>query len=362
MPFYPQGKTSLARSLLNFPGRYAWCIMESVGAINLLYILWHNQHHQTNNGNGDGNGIPILSHFQTVQSLPTWHKVLIALYVLHYLNRAIITPLFLAPSMSPIHLVIILSAMSFNYLNSSCLASWLLGYEVPVTSSAHTYTYQSSKTRHPLMSELNNYLPYIGLVLFTVGMYGNIRSENTLFKLRREEAHRLEAARRRGDNKHSQSRSRSQSQSQSKDVQPTRKSIYDKVYIIPPPTGYFRSILFPHYVYEWLEWAGFLLIGFSIAPYASGAEFDGTRDAFTGAKAVPLASYYAPLADFLINKCGLSFPLPAIAFFVNGVVATSPRASWGRRWYVDRFGKKAVAGRGSVIPYFKWIWRGVGGI
>lgn len=354
MPWHPQGKTSLAKSLLNFPGRYAWCFMESVGAINLLYILWH---HQTNNNNSSSSG-ELPSHFQNGQGLPIWHKVTASLYVLHYLNRAFITPFFLAPSMSPIHLIIIMSAVTFNYLNSSCLANWLLGHGMPATSPSSIHPSSNSKTIHPVLAQLHDYLPYIGLVLFAVGMQGNIRAENTLFKLRRQEAHRLEALRR--DN-HKNSDGRKNKQSADTQPAPARKSMYDKVYVLPPATGYFRSILFPHYVYEWLEWAGFLLIGFSITPYAAGGELginsDGAQSGLAGAnaKAFPLASYYKPLAGFLVNKCGLSFPLPVIAFFVNCIMATSPRASWGRKWYVDRFGEEAVAGRGSFIPYFKWF-------
>ncbi|KAK2749636.1 hypothetical protein FQN57_005858 [Myotisia sp. PD_48] len=289
--------------------------MESIGAINLLYILSTHNISLFNNGTG---------------SFPAWPTVIAALYVLHYLNRAVITPLVLAPSMSPIHLIIILSAVTFNYLNSSCLASWLVGYGTPITASDSGFAYDATAASSKELSGSAPYIPYLGIVLFLVGMYGNIKAENTLFKLRREEAHKR------------------QKEGAVKNGQKTKGTVYDKVYILPPAEGYFRFILFPHYVFEWLEWFGFLLIGFSITRASGG--FSATPSSST--PNIPLARFYVPLANLIINKFGLPFPFPAIVFFVNGVATTAARASWGRKWYVDKFGKKAVGRRGGFIPYF----------
>ncbi|EGE79218.1 hypothetical protein BDBG_02606 [Blastomyces gilchristii SLH14081] len=315
-PFYPQGKTSLPSSRLNFPGRYAWLCMESVGALNLLYTLY--------------TGISMFPDGQ----FPSWHKLVACIYVLHYLNRAVITPLFLAPSMSPIHLIIILSAMAFNYLNSSCIAGWLLGYGTPVLGSTAPRPQQAHLSRTSSFSTTYfpaEYIPYIGLCLFLIGMYGNIKAEGTLFRLRREEA-----------DKNSNNNSNNPKTAQ------TPKNKYDKVYVLPPATGLFRTILFPHYVFEWIEWLGFLLIGVSITPAPAS-------EATAATPALVLAPYYAPLANLLLDKLGLPFPLPAIAFLVNTVATTSVRASWGRKWYVDRFGAEAVGRRGAFVPYFKWL-------
>ncbi|PGH03802.1 hypothetical protein AJ79_07278 [Helicocarpus griseus UAMH5409] len=332
-PFFPQGKTSLPRSALNFPGRYAWVCMESIGALNLLYTLFT----APSNFPGHEDGISSSGH------LPTWHKLVACLYILHYLNRAIITPLFLAPSMSPIHLIVTVSAMSFNYLNSTCLAGWLLGYGTPVLGStaplppspAKATTQTAAPTHHYSPTK---YLPYIGLILFFIGMYGNIRAEGTLFRLRREEVDKKQHSKKNDD-----------------DAPPNNKNKYDKVYICPPPTGYFRSILYPHYVLEWLEWVGFLLIGFSITPAPSPSHPPSTFPSAATTSTLVLAPYYAPLANLLMEKWGLSFPLPAIAFCVNVVATTAARASWGRKWYVERFGEERVAGRGGFVPWCKWF-------
>ncbi|EER43619.1 conserved hypothetical protein [Histoplasma capsulatum H143] len=202
-PFYPQGKTSLPSSRLNFPGRYAWVCMESVGALNIMYTLYTG-----------------TSKFPQGQ-LPIWHKTVACLYVLHYLNRAVITPLFLAPSMSPIHLIIIFSAMGFNYLNSSCIAGWLLGYGTPILGSTAPQPQQTRLSRSSSFSAKYfpaEYIPYIGLCLFLIGMYGNIKAEGTLFRLRREEV---------DNNKNNNKLT----------VAQNSKNKYDKVYVLPPPTG-----------------------------------------------------------------------------------------------------------------------------
>lgn len=312
MPFYPQGKTSLPASLLNFPGRYAWCFMESIGSLNMLYMLYKHSDIVLN-------------------TMPFWNQLLAGLYILHYLNRAIITPLFLAPSMSPIHLIIILTAATYNYFNSTCITGWLLGYGLPLSASGTKVT-ASPPANHPWLS----YLPYIGIPLFLIGLSGNIYAEATLFRLRREEAHR---------------RQNIQTQQSAGNNQKSLKSIYDKVYVIPPPTGVFRAILYPHYVFEWLEWLGFLLMGFAVmspAPQTKIPVLAQTPD-------MPLASYYVPLAKLFLQKWRLPFPFPLIVFLVNSILTTGARAAWGRKWYAGRFGERAVAGRGGFVPYFKWL-------
>ncbi|KAK2871907.1 hypothetical protein FQN49_002714 [Arthroderma sp. PD_2] len=315
-PYYPQGKTSLPKSFLNLPGRWTWCIMESSGMINFIYIL---------STSDQGNGFSALS---------TWHKVFAVLYVLHYVNRAIITPLFLAPSMSPIHIEIALFALSFHYISSSCWAFWLLGYKTVMstggTADAPGVMYDSTTAASPELTGYMTYVPYVGLAIFLIGMYGNIQSENTLFELRKEEAHRR--------------------QKQQAKVSASGKSIYDKVYVLPPAEGYFTSILFPHYVLEWIQWLGFLLIVISITNFDAAPAAESTSVAV-----VHLMPFYAPIAKFLTNTCGLPLPFPVLVTWVNVVATTAVRARWGRTWYVERFGEKAVGARGAFVPYFKWL-------
>jgi 3-oxo-5-alpha-steroid 4-dehydrogenase 1 len=43
-------------------------------------------------------------------------RTLAALYILHYLHRALLSPVMLAPKRAPVHLVVVLSAMIFNVM------------------------------------------------------------------------------------------------------------------------------------------------------------------------------------------------------------------------------------------------------
>lgn len=80
----------------------------------------------------------------------------------------------------------------------------------------------------------------------------------------------------------------------------------DKVYMIPK-NGLFHFVLYPHYLCEWLEWAGFWMVG------------------------------------------GLGC-IPARTFLVNEVASMLPRAVSGKSWYIEKFGKDKVGNRKAVIP------------
>lgn len=247
--------------------------------------------------------------------------------------------MFLAPSMSPIHALVIGFAVLFNYMNSSVIAGWLLGYGiVPTGTGIVSDTMASQPGKETLegagtgpMAQFVPYMPYVGLVLFLIGMFGNIGAENTLFGLRKKEARRRAAA--------------------AKSEKSGNNNIYSKVYVIPPPRGFFRHVLFPHYSFEWLEWTGYMLMGFAVHTADTRASL-AAAGYTTGSPAPPiaLAPFYAPLANLLLNW-GLRFPFPAIMFVVNTVANTAARASWGRKWYSDKFGEEAVAGRAAAVPY-----------
>ncbi|KKK13168.1 hypothetical protein AOCH_001513 [Aspergillus ochraceoroseus] len=318
--FHPAGKTSLQKSSLNIPGRIGWFAMEIVGPINLIYILWK---------------LPPKLH---IESLPLQNKLVAVLYILHYVNRAIISP-FSAPSMSPIHVLVVIFAVLFNWLNSSCIASWLAGYNVatiPTYRSTPSHSGTSKATEDPIPDPTTPLLlPVLGFVLFVTGMIGNIYSERTLFRLRREEA-------------------KKQKKSATK---------YSKIYVIPPATGLFTSILYPHYVFEWLEWTGFTLVGTAVLPALSLLPLIGTSapsapgPGHDQGSPLRLAPWIGPIVAVLQQspQASSGLPLPGIVFVVNAVTNMLPHARWGRKWYVERFGEEAVGGRGAVVPFCKWM-------
>ncbi|KAE8157865.1 hypothetical protein BDV40DRAFT_36301 [Aspergillus tamarii] len=297
--WFPMGKTSLKSSIFNIPGRLAWTTMELIAPLNLIYVM-----------------SALVAKLNTdLTSLPLPNQIVAALYLIHYANRAVISPLFAAPSMSPIHALIAVSGLAFNWINSTCLAAWLVGYHVPVTGYRTDEFGGLGDGTRPVISD---YLPYIGFILFFVGMTGNIISERTFFRLRREEANKL----------HTQ-----------KDHSKNPENKYSKIYVIPPTKGLFRFILYPHYVFEWLEWIGFILVGTAVYP-ASDAVGPEMR----------LVSWLHPAAA-LAERLRVPLPLPAVVFVVNVVTSMVPQARLGKRWYLGRFGKDKVAGRGAVVPF-----------
>ncbi|KAL1981516.1 hypothetical protein VTN96DRAFT_2497 [Rasamsonia emersonii] len=313
--YHPAGKTSLPRDRFNIPGRVAWCLMELVGPVQLVYILARLPQQQPN----------IVS----LSSLPLWNKIAAALYVVHYFNRAVVNPLFVAPSISPVRADVFLFAAFFNWLNSACLGAWLVGYRANV-EGFNTVPVPSSSSE---LGPVQRILPYVGLAIFTIGMVGNILSERTLWRLRREEAHRRAAAAAEKDKKETTTTTTT-----------TKKNPYSKVYVIPPPKGLFRWILYPHYALEWLEWFGFVLIGTAAT----------TTTTTTTTPPIKLAPWLIPFAK-LAEKLHLPLPLPALVFVLNIISTMLPQARRGRKWYAEKFGKEAVAGRSATIPGISFL-------
>ncbi|RAH82642.1 hypothetical protein BO86DRAFT_455597 [Aspergillus japonicus CBS 114.51] len=337
--WHPAGKTSMKTSIFNLPGRWAWFAMEIVSPLNLVYLLWKlpvklaDTTTTTTTTTTSGHG---------AITLPLPNKLLAALFVVHYLNRAIVSPFLAAPSMSPIHLFILASAMLFNWFNSTCLAGWLVGYDIPIHPAYHSAPAAAASSPSPSSSPaaaaaaaaISGILPTLGTALFLAGMAGNIYAERTLFRLRREEGARRAAAAAaaaaaatatsKPNVNHPQTPSASTSTSSAPATSTSNPPSTAKIYIIPPPTTpLFATILYPHYVCEWLEWTGFALAGTAVraATAATAATASGT---------LHLAPWLRPAAQ-LAAHLGRPVPVPAAVFVVNAVTNMLPHARWGRR-------------------------------
>lgn len=297
--------------------------MEIIGPLNLLYILYSML---------DGD----------LSVLPGINKLVAGLYVLHYVNRAVVSPFFMAPSMSPIHVFVVGSAMLFNWVNSTCLAGWVLGYRLDVQGLDSAGVAAEQNVWSSMV------LPGVGLGLFVIGMVGNMYSERTLFRLRREEGDKRSL--KKTDAKNATARDTTNNDGTDTNKNQNQNK-YSKVYVIPPKQGVFRSILFPHYVFEWIEWFGFTLLGTAVFPLKSGIADAAT--AMTAPK-IRLAPWLMPAAA-VADKLHVPLPLPALAFVVNAVANMLPHARWGRKWYVEKFGEEAVGNRGVAIPWCPWM-------
>ena len=193
--------------------------------------------------------------------------------------------------MSPMHPTVWAAALIFQITNGVCIGGWLGGYG-PVATS-----YWTSR------------MPYVqaGTALFLSGFVGNIYHDDALRELRRE------AAREQLEQKEKQEEKQKEKEvggdgkgKEGKGKEGETDTNTQKIYKIPS-AGLFRWIFYPHYLCEWIEWAGFWIIG------GSGCA-------------------------------------PARNFWLCEVAVMTPQAVQGWKWYVEKFGAEKVAGRKAVLP------------
>lgn len=259
------GKTSGSAPWL-LPGRFAWVLAEAVAPINMLYIIYALPQKLKPQPDAPSS---------MLTGLPIQHEILVVLYLIHYLNRAFLTPLVFAPSVSPMAPWVAIAMVIFQYANSTNVGCWNV-YSALGQAQAPT----------SLLSPLAG----LGLGLWIAGFYGNIVCEHKLFELRQGAAKR-------------------------KAKSEGRATVsYEKVYVIPPPEGGFKYVLYPHYVLEWIEWTGYWILG-------------GSWGLGWGVKSA------------------------ALWFVVAEMCVMLPRAWQGKEWYEQKFGKRAVGGRAAALPF-----------
>lgn len=141
-----------------------------------------------------------LKHAPRPFSLDT-STILAAAFLLHYLNRALISPL-RTPSRSKAHFIVPLFGISFNLMNGYLQGAFLATSPLPLT-----------RPRPAVV---------LGLSLWALGLAGNIYHDEILLDVRRN----------------------------------TRYKGGPEVYSIPRG-GLYSWVSYPNYLCEWVEWAGF---------------------------------------------------------------------------------------------------------
>ncbi|KAL1641154.1 hypothetical protein SLS58_006262 [Diplodia intermedia] len=202
--WYPQGKTS-TDSRWNLPGKWAWFTMEIPGAITLLYIMYS-----------------LPKELNLAEPLPWGNWTMAGMFTIHYAYRAVLAPLVLNPSMSPIHAFVWACAGAWQLCNAVSLGGWLAGHG----------------PRTPLDWAGRLYVAEVGLVVWGWGLLANVYHDDDLREIRRAAARR-----------------------QAREAGEGGKAVgVDKVYMLPK-NGLFRWVLYAHYLCEWVEWCGFWMVG-----------------------------------------------------------------------------------------------------
>lgn len=193
-----QNFSFLAHPSLFINGRVSWVLMEIFAPtfFILTYLSSPLSPDRTD-----------LSGFSLKTGLPP------LLFLTHYLNRALISPLLLTPSRSNSHILVPLVGILFNVTNGSLLGSYL--------SSETTMSY--------LTRQKSSRAFWFGIGLWLLGFVGNVYHDEILFRIRRKAKSKGKFKQESGEH-----------------------------YAIPTG-GLYTWISYPNYFCEWLEWLGFAI-------------------------------------------------------------------------------------------------------
>ncbi|CAL1711376.1 unnamed protein product [Somion occarium] len=213
--------TPKEHSIFLLDGVKSWIAMELVAPLTFSYAFLHSPLSVAHPG-----APPPLS----LTHPPT---LLSTLFLIHYLNRAIINPL-RTPSRSKSHIVVPLAAVGFNLVNG-----WLMGTYL---SSSFASTYLQDAFQRPTF--------WLGIGLWALGLGGNILHDEVLLNIRRKAKAKGKAKATDDDN--------------GKNKQ--------EHYAIPD--GYlYKYLSYPNYFCEWMEWLGFALAAAPLPSFVSFSSF-----------------------------------------------------------------------------------------
>ncbi|KAG6896690.1 hypothetical protein C0992_006682 [Termitomyces sp. T32_za158] len=256
-------------SVLLVDGVKSWIVMEIFAPSSFLYSFFSS---------------PTRPAFFSPQSL------LASLYILHYLNRALLSPL-RTPSRSKSHISVPISGILFNLINGFLLGTYL--------ASPAAQTYLEHAALRPTF--------LLGIAIWALGAAGNIWHDEILLNIRRN-------ARSKGK---------------------ARDGASTEHYAIPHG-GLFALVSYPNYLCEWVEWAGFAL---AASPFPHFSPLSLSISVLRSVIEAPAASFIPSLT-------------PPYIFLLNEVLLMLPRAVRGHQWYRTRFGPTYPPERRAVIPFF----------
>lgn len=305
--FEPSRKLSRA---LAINGKLGWVVMESVAPLSMLGSLACKMSAQSLHWREISSSSLLSGTLSAWSELSRGCQLLAALFVLHYVNRALISTA-RSPQRAPMHVSVMLAAIVFNALNGFLIGGFIRNG----SHGQHLTTATVLRQRSPATWTYEDAKLAGGLVLFVLGLSGNIYADEVLYDLRRTP--RDAATSRKGD---TTTASRGE-----------RKYKIPRGFLYDWPLG---GVSFPSYTCEWLEWTGWALaadaLTSSAAPFAPSAPFSHLPD-----------SLLLPSSTFL---------RPPWLFLVAELAVMLPRAIRGHRWYHDTFDRTYPSQRHAVLP------------
>lgn len=230
--------------------------------------------------------------------IPNPPTVLALLFLTHYANRAIISPL-RTPVRSQSHLIVPMCAVSFNSVNGT-----LMGAFLAALASRST----------PVLAV--DWKFWFGISMWAIGFAGNIWHDEILLNIRRKAK-------------------KDKAIAQEKSPQ---KSEEEKPHYAIPHGGLYSLISYPNYFSEWVEW-----IGFTIAATALTSQLPLTHVIF------PFAPEHMDLGAFSQMRFVQRLTPPWL-FLFSELFLMFPRAWNGHKWYQKKF-PDYPSQRKAVIPF-----------
>ena len=163
---------------------------------------------------------------------------LACLFVTHYLNRAILSPL-RTPSRSKSHAIVVLAGITFNTVNGPLVGAYL--------SSPEGLSYLTGAYRRPHF--------WLGVLMWAAGFVGNIVHDEILLNIRRKK--------------------QAQDAAGKTPEQRAKEKKKGEHYAIPHGLLY-EYISYPNYFCEWIEWLGFALAASPLPSFESWGAFLAT--------------------------------------------------------------------------------------
>ncbi|KAH6912659.1 3-oxo-5-alpha-steroid 4-dehydrogenase 1 [Coprinopsis sp. MPI-PUGE-AT-0042] len=286
-----------------FDGRKSWMLMEIVSPITFIYAFLIS---------------PLTFYTPALPAPMSPQALMCGCFLVHYLNRAILSPL-RTPSRSKSHLSVFLSGAAFNLANGYLMGSYLS------SPMARIYLGGSDVWQRPSF--------VIGITLWLLGFIGNIAHDEILLNIRRRAMARKE-----------------KDAAEKKKKGKSGEEAKGEHYGIPQGLLY-KYISFPNYFCEWIEWLGFAL---AAAPPPADLAFTSPTAFLSSLSHVILPFFTLSGWKGMINAPPYAFApmlFPPWIFLLNEIVLMFPRAYKGHVWYKERFGESYPKERKAVIPF-----------
>ncbi|KAM0793792.1 hypothetical protein ACM66B_001208 [Microbotryomycetes sp. NB124-2] len=357
----PFGKWSPSSSKLTVNGNLGWLVMELVAPLTFVHAIlqplttvqvspWPTTPLTLSKLEQSFAYISFERFQKVYTSLPLARRVLATMYLVHYVNRSILSSI-RNPNRARMSLLVPLFAILFNLANATLLGLFLQGGFADLQDDRHqkdTWGIKVDQGRHHGDRDWNVGLFWFGIFVWAAGFVGNIVCDEMLYSLKRQ------ASKEAKDNRQG---SKGADDKQSTSHASSRYKI---------PRGFlYDYVSHPSYFCEWIEWTGFVIACLTLQPsplyttLTSQSKLKQLLNAHLKPAAQRgltlkllrgLPKHLRPLNLSGREEWSWIVEPPALFLWAE-VAAMLPRAIRGHEWYKQTFGNEWPRDRKIVIPF-----------